>query len=301
MALNTKAIKNRIKSVKNAKKITKAMEMISAVKMRKSVQSAQNSRSYAKLAVELIDRLGEDNINHLLMQGNQSKKRLLVVITSNRGLCGGYNSKVLKQAVALIESVQNPSEIFEILAIGKKSAALAKRYNLPLVALYEKFSENPDYNEIVSVARTVRESFEKKIFSEVTVIFTEYISGLTQKVETRRILPISPKQFETDSESEPDAEVELDEESDEKEDGTYMFEPGKKRVLAYILPILIEIQLFQAIQESAASEHSSRMIAMKNAHDNASDLIDELNLEFNKQRQSAITQEISEIIGGANA
>lgn len=321
--VNTKEIKKRISSVKNTKKITKAMEMIAAVKMRKAVQAAVNTRDYSTLANNLMDNLSGNKINHPLARTtaieefdnsfeNQFKsdtpqntgKHLLIVMTSNRGLCGSYNAKVIKKAYEFITKEKNPEEVFDVLAIGSKAALFAKRNNLGLISLFDSISDTPSYDELLPVSNLVQEKFLNGTYDKVTMFFTNYISGLSQEVLQRKLLPISresiEKLFDTVGD-EKTSEEHDDTKFDSKVNSEYEYEPNKNKVLNYLLPMLVEVLIYQAVLESAASEHSSRMIAMKNASDSATDMIDDLTLEFNKGRQAAITQEISEIVGGAVA
>ncbi len=306
MAINTKAVKNRIGSVKNTKKITKAMQMISAVKMQKAVLAAVNTRAYATLASELMEDLKSTRLHHPLSESRILTKELLILITSDRGLCGSYNANVLRTANEYAKTQKENNVEVSVLAIGKKSALLAKKLGLALVGLYEKLGENPQYESIYPISNTVIQEFKHKNYDAVTIIYTNYISGLVQKVESRRILPLNKQIIELMVKntggiveranidfSQEDFEVSLDDE--------YTFEPTKRKVLEIVLPMLVEIQIYQALLESTASEHSSRMIAMKNATESAGDMINELTLQYNKGRQAAITQEISEIVGGASA
>ncbi len=318
MAINTKEIKKRIGSVKNTKKITKAMEMISAVKMRKAVQAAVNTRDYATLAHNILENLSSKKISHPLSRNKpieeyditfvnkvdapeETGKHLLVLITSNRGLCGSYNSKVLKKAY---EFIKDKDEKFDVLAIGSKAALFAKRNKLGLIGLYDKVSDTPTYEELLVISKEIQDKFMEGIYDNVTLFFTNYISGLKQEVIERHLLPISKS-------SVANVLTEIGDERTAKEHDVekykaitisdYEYEPKKTMVLNYLLPMLVDVLIYQAVLESSANEHSSRMIAMKNASDSATDMIDNLTLEFNKGRQAAITQEISEIVGGAAA
>lgn len=320
MAINTKEIKKRISSVKNTKKITKAMEMIAAVKMRKAVQAAVNTRDYATLAHNILKNLSTKDLKHELARNipieqfdvtfenkiesdkpTETGKHLLIVITSNRGLCGSYNSKVMKKA---FEFIDGKKEKFDVYAIGSKAGLFAKRNGLGLVRLYESIGDKPDYETLIPISMEVRELFTSGEYDKVTMFFTNYISGLKQEVIERPLLPIS-------KESVKSVLTEIGDEKTGKDQNTekfnaivnseYEYEPNRSKVLNYLLPMLIDVMIYQAVLESSASEHSSRMIAMKSASDSASDMINDLTLQFNKGRQAAITQEISEIVGGASA
>jgi len=298
MAVNTKVVKSRISSIKNTKKITKAMEMIAAVKMRKAVSLATKTRDYSILARQIMNNLGKSTLKHKLTEKRKPKNQLFILITSNRGLCGSYNAKVLKQATIELNKINVGSNV-DVIAIGKKAAKFANQKKLNLIAVYEKLNENPKYEDIFPISNVAIKEFKNKNYDVVKVIFTNYISGLRQETESRQILPIS-----TDSLDDLIEEIGKDDKNKPVpflESYEYEFEPGKTQILNYILPTLVEIQVYQAVLESSASEHSSRMIAMKNASDSANEMIDDLTLEYNKARQASITQEVSEIVAGAAA
>lgn len=289
MAVSTKAIKNRIKTVSNTKKITKAMQMIAAVKMRKAVDSAVSTREYADIAQDLLDSLIGKRLEHPLVEvrNEQKPKILMIMISSNRGLCGSYNSNVLKAGTRLLEAFPTRPEM---IAVGRKSALFARRNKLKLLAIYEKLSDTPALEDVLPIVRSVSRDFLSKKYDLVYTLYTHFISGLKQEIKLKQLLPISgktikPKSRDTDGE-------------DEEE---YVFEPSKKQLLDVVLPKLVEVELYRAFLESSASEHSSRMIAMKNATESAAEMIDELTLEYNKGRQASITQELAEITGGAEA
>lgn len=309
MAINTKAVKLRIKSVKNTKKITKAMQMIAAVKMRKAVENAISTRAYATLANDLLEHLGSQNFSHPLMKKRKVKNHLLIMISSNKGLCGSYNSNVLRTADKYVREHKD-KETISILAVGSKSAQFAKRNELELVGLYEKLSENPAYEDVFPITSMIMDEYKAKKLDKVSIVYTNYVSGLVQNVQMRQILPLTKDVIKQMIEDLPEDRHKQVNPRDKTEEldlydkvqlDEYEFEPTKQEVLKYVIPMLVEIQLFQALLESTASEHSSRMIAMKNASEAATDMIDALTLEFNKGRQAAITQEVSEIVSGANA
>lgn len=322
MAVNTKAIKGRIKSVKNTKKITKAMEMVSAAKMRKAVQAALDTREYGNLARELMQHLSKiDEPNYELLKLRPVKNLLVVLISSNRGLCGSFNSNVFKRTAQILADKENlgrhrvengedilPEKDFEIsvIGVGKKSASFAKKNNYNLVAVFDSLSEKRDFDEIVPIGRMIIEEYKKGSYDKVVVAYTDYISSLSQAAKVRQLLPISPKDLEKMmgielGKNQEEKTVSLDEGVEDYPLENYLFEPSTEAIVEYVLPRLVEIQIFQAVLESAASEHSARMMAMRNASDAAGDMIDGLNLSFNKARQAAITQEIAEIAGGAAA
>lgn len=299
MAINTKAINNRIKSVKNTKKITGAMEMVAAAKMRKAVDSTLRTRAYAALANDIVRHLVKNNSeSHALLSNNKAKKDLVIVISSNRGLCGSFNSKVISKFDKEIGVKYENKEQLEVIAVGKKAANHIKRLGYKIVSLYENLGDTPKFEDVLAISRNVTDSFLKGEYSKVEILYTNYISGLQQEVLVKQILPLTQESMDQMLE---DIEQNEDEDFTLRVEDEYEMEPNPKALLAYVLPRIVEVQMFQAFLESAASEHSSRMVAMKNASESAGELIDELTLEFNKARQAAITQEIAEIVGAASA
>ena len=303
MAVNTKAIKRRIASVTNTKKITKAMEMVSAAKMRKAVEGALATRTYAVLARELLAKLsalGTSEVTAPLLEQRDIKSVLLVVVTSNRGLCGSFNSNVIKETKRILDSFTN--EKVEMLAIGKKSVGFAKKHNIELVGVFDDISERPDFDDILPVTKLMMNGFTEKKYDRVMMVYTDYVSSIVQKAQSRQVLPLSVELVDAMI-----ADIGKNEEvKEEKKDDSFtidmaLLEPSVDEIIETVIPRLVEIQLYQAVLESAASEHSARMLAMKNASDAAGDMIDSLTLTYNKGRQAAITQEIAEIAGGAAA
>lgn len=290
MALNTKAIKTRIKSVKNMKKITKAMELVSAAKMRKTVAAALATRTYARLVDELLKRLSDVGGKTPLLEVRPMKKALVIVIGANRGLCGSFNANVFRQTQKLCLSIDVP---IDILAIGRRSATFAKKYNRPLTAVFENLGDKPTFEATLPVVKMAVEGFTKGEYDKVYVVYTHYKSSLSQVPKVAQLLPITKENVEEMSQGET--------EEDALPVGTTIFEPGKEMILNTVLPRLVEMVLYQMILESAASEHSARMMAMRSASDAAGEMMQELQLSFNKARQAAITQEIAEIAAGAGA
>jgi len=301
MAVNTKEIQIRIRSVKNTKKITKAMELISAAKMRKATENVLQTRSYANLAWKMLQdvSLKTDASIHPLLEKRELKKLGVLLITSNRGLCGGFITKLLTEVNKYINNlkVNNPDLEVEIILMGKKGAKIYKYYGHKIIAEFEKQDLTTTIEEILPIARTVSGSYADKKYDRVALAYTDFVSAVNQTPKVLELLPLGGKDemlgqvLRGGQEGEKLANVDID----------FKFEPDPKKVLAILLPKLVEMQVYQAILESDASEHSARMMAMRNASDSAGDMIDDLTLSFNKARQSAITQEISEIVGGAAA
>ena len=324
MAVNTKAIQRRIKSVKNTGKITKAMEMVAAAKMRKAVEAALNTRTYATMAWDLLINLSKGEKQELpLLEQRRVDKLLIIMITSNRGLCGSFNSNVIKKVAAQLKDpniishhkieqghIKPLDEIeVDVIGVGKKGADFAKRMGYNLIASFDDISDTPKLNDAMPISKMAIESFIDKKYDKVVVAYSNYVSAISQVAKLRQVLPVSEHDLEEmiselggNKDQKDLSSVALaKEEKIKAEMNDYVFEPSKEEVLKIILPRLVETQMYQAMLESSASEHSARMMAMRNASDAASDMIKDLTLTFNKARQAAITQEIAEIASGAAA
>lgn len=284
---NTTALKRRIGSVKNTKQITKAMELVSASKMRRAQEQAVKTRDYSKLARAILTRLRErtDVSKHPLFTVREVNNRLIVVITSDRGLAGAYNSNVLRRLTRELKAAQEANENVQIVVVGKQASHFVSRFeDINVIAAYTDFPEQPTPNQIRPILNSVTEMYEKSDVDAVDVIYTDYKSSIVQEVEVQRILPAA---F-TETHVYPDLDAAI-------------FEPSARAVLDTVTVRLIDAQLTQVFYEAQASEHSMRMMAMKSATDNANDLVDDLTLAFNTARQAGITQELAEITGGAEA
>lgn len=309
MALNGKAIKQRIKSVKNTKKITKAMEMVSAAKMRKAVQAVVATRTYATLAKKLMEKLSETGeIRSALTEVRPLTRVLVILFSSNRGLAGSFNSNIFKKTQSILLQPETFGEVgsegvtYDVIGIGKRSAYFAKRYGYTLVGAYDSIRDNPSVEDIMPIATFALEKFREKTYDGVVVGYTDFKSSIVQIPRVRTLLPISKKDIEALSGDTTTPNVRRDAVSHEdEEEEQHEFEPSAEIVLETVLPRLFEIQLYQTLLESRASEHSARMVAMKNATEAAGDMIGYLTVEFNKARQAGITKEIAEIAGGAAA
>lgn len=287
---STREIRRRIKSIKNTRQITKAMEMVAASKMQKAVNLALASRNYSRLAWELITNLSQiTNFElHPLLQKRQGNRILLVLATSDRGLCGMYNSNIIKSFLEFVKILGEDNSSVDILVIGKKGEDMVKRLKKNIIASFVKFSDNPNILDTRAIAKVVLDDYINNKYDKVYLAYTDYISALRQVPKVKQLLPL--EKIEGLDESLVGYRI-----PDKIE---YLFEPNTEQVLEVMLPRLVEMQIYQAILESKASEHSSRMLAMKNASDGARDLIDDLTLTYNQVRQSAITSELADIIGG---
>lgn len=281
------ALKRRIHSVKNTKQITKAMELVAASKMRKAQEQALASRAYRVAAHEILHRLGgvSDVAVNPLFNTRPIKNHLIVVVTSDRGLAGAYNGNVLKKLVSIIKQDQSEKAHSKVVTIGRVGSQFVARLNgVELVSAYDMFANQPHGSDIRPIVHSILELYTDGKVDKVTIVYTGFISNLSQEVAITDVLP---------------TKLTGDKEVSKLE--VAIFEPSIDDIVESTVSRLIEVQIWQAVLESLASEHSMRMMAMKNATDNATDIIDDLTLEFNTARQAAITQEISEIVGGAEA
>ncbi|TAL15052.1 ATP synthase F1 subunit gamma [Patescibacteria group bacterium] len=284
---STQVLKSRIRSVKSTKQITKAMQLVAASKMRRAQDATKASAPYTQAARELLASIsGHTSVaHHPLFEKRAVKTRLLIVIASDKGLAGAYNSNVVKlYAEQLIQDdkagVKNAT-----IAIGRKAAQFASRIkDTQVLGVYQDLPDRPDGSELSAILDSVRTQFTSGSVDAVDIIYTNFISTVAQVPTVQRILP---------------AGLDATEQTGTSGDATY--EPSSEEVLDNIAYRLVEAQIFQALLDSRASEYMMRMVAMKNATDNANDLVDDLTLEMNKARQGAITQELAEISGGVEA
>jgi len=284
---NTITLKRRIQSVKNTRQITKAMELVAASKMRRAQEHALRSRNFRNLARQILTRLSEltDVTQHPLYKQRTVRNRLHILITSDRGLAGAYNSNLFRQFTTELMEDRKQGVKSSVILVGKKGHSLIARLkNIEVMAVYNNFPDQPTANEIQPILQMITKAFTSKAVDSVDVTYTDYVSSINQVVRTEKILPAVLQPVKIDHEL-----------------GEAIFEPSPQVVLNSITERLIEVQLNQAFNESQASEHSMRMMAMKSASDNATGLVDDLTLEYNTARQAAITQELAEITGGAEA
>ncbi|MDP2736829.1 MAG: ATP synthase F1 subunit gamma [bacterium] len=318
---SSRDIKNRIKSISNTKKITKAMEMVAASKMRKAVEAVLRTRTYANLSWLTVLNLSQsmngknEALHQLLTPRKEIKKIGIILITSNRGLCGGFNAAIINKVHESVEKYQKIGEQVvieaEFVLIGKKGAAIHHRGH-EIIADFPKLDLASEVNEIVPIANLIIGEYLNGKYDKVMVAYTDFISSSKQVPRVKQILPIEIDQADEylgivgqDTRIGLDKEFVGDKEEKYLRSGKfnyeYTFEPSPAEVLDQMLPRLIEIQLYQALLESNASEHSARMAAMHQATEAAGDMVGELTLSFNKARQASITSEIAEISAGANA
>ncbi len=283
---STIILKRRITSIKNTRQITKAMELVSASKLRRAQEYALRSRAYRDLAYDLLARLNTmpEVERQPLFEKRAVKNRLYVVVTSNSGLAGAYNANALKLLAKSLQTDRDTKVKSHVITVGNKGAQFVRRiHEADLLAAYPAFGDHPTANDVRPILNTVVEQYKDKAVDDVQVIYTVFKSTVVQNVQSLQLLP---------AHVDPDAS---------KTSATSNFEPDVETVIDQVATRLIEAQVWQAVLESLASEHAMRMVAMKNATDNAKELIDDYTLELNTARQASITQELAEITGGAEA
>ncbi len=281
---NLKEIRNRISSVSSTMQITSAMKMVSAAKLKKAQDAITAMRPYADKLTELLQSLSAtldaDSGSKYATQ-REVNNVLVVAITSNRGLCGAFNSNIIKQTQNLISNVYADKNV-SVLAIGKKANDAFSKSGIVIANKSEVF-DNLTFDNVAEIAEMLMDKFVEGEFDKIELVYNKFKNAATQEVMTEQFLPIVPV--------EEDANVNLD----------YIFEPSKIEIVEQLIPKSLKTQLFKGIRDSFASEHGARMTAMHKATDNATELRDQLKLTYNKARQAAITNEILEIVGGAEA
>ncbi|CAI8411948.1 MAG: F0F1 ATP synthase subunit gamma [Actinomycetota bacterium] len=286
-------LRRRIDSVQNTKKITRAMELIAATRVVKAQQRAREARPYAEQITTVIENLaaGGAEIDHPLLRKAEKVTRVgVIVISSDRGLAGPYNSSVIRAAERQVQNARSEGAEYSLIVIGKKARDYFAFRNYKVESFTEGISDNPTYEDARKIAETVAQLFIDNHIDRVELVYTEFLSIGSQKVATRRFLPLESTET-----------IATEGGGDSKNTDSFEFEPSPEAVLESLLPRYVEARLFGALLESAASEHANRQRAMKSATDNAEELIVKLDREMNRARQDAITTEIMEIIGGAEA
>jgi F-type H+-transporting ATPase subunit gamma len=287
MALQAKVIKQKIKGVGNIRKITRTMEMVSVSKMKKAVASAFLLREYASktlaLAEHLIDKL---ETSHPLIQENiTSSKKLIIIIGSNKGLCGSYNTNIYRE---LVKNFRNQNNI-DVITVGKQAEKIAKRMSMPVVASFVEWGDSPIFEDTKVLSDIVINLYQKGEYQTVQIVYTEYIKAMSYKTVLRQVLPFVNKNLENIlHEEHENQEIFID----------TVIEPSHEVVLETIAPRVLQTLIHSAVLESLASEHSSRMFAMNTATENAKEMLRVLNISYNRARQDAVTQELAEIAAG---
>jgi F-type H+-transporting ATPase subunit gamma len=290
-----------MKAIKATRQVTKAMEMVAASKMRRAVQSAQMLRQYALTAWNVLERLADvQPALHPYLTSTPAQKILAILITSDRGLCGSLNTNILRVTQQYLQRTQLMQGIESIafLAVGKKGQQFLARTGQSVVAAFPALSNHPTFKEVLPIARFATEEFLKSTYDHVVLLYPDFISALLQEPTVKVLLPFSRSDLKAMLESMLPKKTKRYDDVDALGQGRvneYVFEPDQDEILGVILPRLTEMQIYQAVLEAAASEHSARMVAMRNATDNASELLDDLSLTYNRTRQEKITAELLEI------
>jgi F-type H+-transporting ATPase subunit gamma len=284
-------LKKRIKSVKSTQKITKAMKMVAAAKLKRAQESAEKGRPYSQKMNNVILNLSngisdKDSAPKLLSGTGREQIHLCVVLTSDRGLCGGFNSNIIKNAKSYFSTIINENKELKIITVGSKGYDQLKRTfgDKIIENISFKDSKNANYFDAEKVGKSIIEKFEKEEFDICTIFYNQFKNVITQIPQTQQIIPLNT---ENDNE--------------EKSEDSYEFEPDEDEILSNLLPKNISTQIFKAMLENSASEQGARMSAMDNATRNAGEMVDKLTIEYNRSRQAAITKELIEIISGAES
>ena len=281
-----KEIKSKIGSIKNTQKITSAMEMVAASKMKKAQERVASSRPYAENLRQVIGRVAQANLDftHPFLEEREVKRVGYIVISTDRGLCGGLNSNEFKKVALDVKAWKEKGVEAEFTTLGSKAAGFFQRFGGKLVAKKANLGDTPSLQDVIGPVKTMLDAYSEGKIDRLYVVFTKFVNTMKQEPTIDQLLPL------------PKAEEEVSAHT-----WDYLYEPGPDAILESLLVRFVESQVYQGVVENAASEQAARMVAMKAATDNAGDLMDELQLVYNKARQAAITQEISEIVGGSAA
>ncbi|MCG6976468.1 MAG: F0F1 ATP synthase subunit gamma [Acidiferrobacterales bacterium] len=281
-----KEIRTQIKSIKNTQKITSAMQMVAASKMRKAQERMQHARPYAEKIRNVIGhlRLSHPEYRHPFMIEREAKRVGIIVVTTDRGLCGGLNTNALKLAVGEMKKWNDRGVEVDVCIIGNKGLQFLRRLGANIVAEKTQLGDAVFIEELIGSVKVMLDAYEEGRLDRLFLVYSEFVNTMTQKPVLEQLLPLAGEDDES-----------------LKHHWDYIYEPDAKQVMGDLLTRYIESQVYHGVSENMASEQSSRMVAMKSATENAGNLIDDLTLRYNKARQAAITQEISEIVGGAAA
>ena len=291
-----KELRTKIKSVENTKKITKAMEMISVSKMRKAQERMRAARPYSEKIRNIAANLGEANPEyvHAFMKPNDAKVVGMIVVTTDKGLCGGLNTNVLRGVTNKLRDIQTAGMTTQAVAIGNKGLGFLGRIGANVVAHVTQLGDRPHLERLIGPVKVVLDAYAKGEVNAVYLSYTRFINTMKQEVVMEQLLPLSAVQMQEQTRASEAA-------SGAKHGWDYIYEPDAQTVIDDLLVRYVEALVFQAVAENMASEHAARMVAMKAATDNAGNVIGELKLVYNKTRQAAITKELSEIVSGAAA
>ena len=280
-------IKTKIKSVQNTRKVTRALEMVSASKIRKAQERMRTSRPYAHAMKQVIGHLAQANTDYqhpFLVEREEVTRVGYIVISSDRGLAGGLNNNLFRKLLGEIRQFNEQGVEVDMVTIGQKASAFFRRIKVNMVGSVSHLGDLPRLDDLVGVIKVMLDAYTEGKVDRVFVVYNHFVNTMTQKATFEQLLPLPPSRTGVPS-----------------HDWDYLYEPDPAAVLDHVITRYIESLVYQAVLENVASEHAARMVAMKSASDNATKMIDTLNLIYNKARQAAITQEISEIVGGAAA
>lgn len=283
-------IRKRIKSVTSTAKITKAMKMIAAVKLRKMQQQTVNARAYSRKIEEMVYEITsriDTTVHPLMRRPEEVKKSLVIVVTSDRGLCGGFNSNVIRLAAREILESKKENRSLDFIAMGRKGRDFLKRNDINIRLDLSGSSGSPNYGHVMDIANIVIKEFSDAHYDEVKFLYNKFVSILSQKPTADNLLPIN--------------KLEVSENKEESADVKVIYEPSLSEILSSLLPKMIESRIYHILLESAASEHAARMTAMDSSTNNAKEMIDHLTLVMNRARQSTITKELMDIVNGAES
>jgi len=281
-------LRRRIRAVRNIQQVTKAMEMVAAAKLRRAQQRLQEARPYAAQLRDVLARLvatGETP-RHPLFEARGVESRLYLLVTGDRGLCGSYNSNMIKKGIEMVDRSGVPAQLA---VVGRRGRDVLRRRGFDLLAEFLEIGEEPRFHDAGRIARTLTGFYEEGLVDEVVVVYTRFVSALSHRPAELTLLPVRAEAAR-DGEDGPGSTS-----------PDYIYEPSAAEVLGALVPRYVEVQLYRTLLEGKASEHGARMRAMGNATDNAEEMIDDLTAEYNRERQASITREISEIVRGAEA
>lgn len=292
---STQDLKRRVRSITNTRKVTKAMELVASARLRRSQQRIEAMRPYADRMLELMAGVSQaaGAVRLPLLERRENVERVAIIpITADRGLAGGFNAQVIRRSLALMREVQADGQEAVWFSTGRKAASTLRFRRMNVSQSWVGFSERPAYSDAQAIAHAVSEAYVNHEIDRVVIVYNAFVSALVQKVTVRDLLPIPQELLDKAGEAEEDATG-----------GTpdFIYEPEPEEILARLLPVYVETELYRALLESAASEQGARMTAMRNASKAAGELIDSLTLAMNRARQAEITQEILEVVAGADA
>lgn len=292
---SSREIRNKIKSIKNTQKITRAMEMVAASKMRKAQDRMKKARPYGEKIRNVAAHMSKASVEYrhpFLIDRNSVKRVGIIVVTSDKGLCGGLNTNVLRRVLNEIRSWEAEGEQVEVCCIGNKGLGFMSRLGTQIISQVTGLGDTPNIEKLIGAVKIVLDAYTEDRFDRVYIFYNRFVNTMKQLPVMEQLLPLTDEHMRKDDEDTAKAA---------RAPWDYIYEPEAKPIIDDIMIRYIEALVYQAVAENMASEQSARMVAMKAASDNAGNLIDELTLIYNKSRQAAITKELSEIVGGAAA